>query len=206
MHGKNQDLHGNVPDRAAVALLIVDMINDFDYPGGDALFAATLPAAERITALKRRAKAASIPVLYINDNFGRWRSDFREQVRHCLEDGVRGEPIARMLQPEEDDYFILKPKHSAFYETPLDLLLKHLQVSTLILTGIAGDSCILFTAGDAFLRDFQLFVPSDCTASQSQEDNDRSLERMRKALDADIRPASQLEMSAITPREAGRTE
>lgn len=200
MPDKNANLHGNVTDHSPVALLIVDMINDFEFPGGEELFAATQPVAERITHLKQRAKTARIPVLYVNDNFGKWRSDFREQIRHCLEDGIRGEEIVRGLKPEEDDYFILKPKHSAFYETPLQLLLSYLQVRTLILTGIAGDSCILFTAGDAFLRDYRLFIPSDCIASQSSEANERSLEHMRKALKADTRPSVELNLDTMTTR------
>lgn len=202
MPDKNEDLHGNVPDHSEVALLIVDMINDFEFPGGEELFAAALPAAKRIAELKRRAADAGIPILYINDNFGKWRSDFREQVRHCLENGVRGEAVVRLLQPAENDYFILKPKHSAFYETPLHLLLNYLRVRTLILTGIAGDSCILFTAADAFLRDYHLFVPSDCTASQTSEDNERSLQQMRKALDTDTRPSFELNIATMVSREA----
>ncbi|MCW3098201.1 MAG: Isochorismatase [Chthonomonadaceae bacterium] len=197
MPAKNEDLHGNVPDEATVALLIIDMINDFEFPGGDALLTAALPAAERIAHLKRRAEKAGIPILYVNDNFGKWRSDFQQQVRHCLHDHVRGRPVAQMLKPDEDDYFVLKPKHSAFYATPLDLLLTYLKVTTLILTGIAGDVCVLFTAGDAFLRDYHLFVPSDCIASQTSDENTRSLEQMRKTFDADIRPSDALDLDAM---------
>jgi len=197
MPNKNEDLHGNVPDESAVALLIIDMINDFEFPGGEALLEAALPVAERIAHLKQRAEKAGIPILYVNDNFGKWRSDFREQVRHCLQDSVRGEPVVRLLTPDEDDYFVLKAKHSAFYATPLDLLLAYLKVRTLILTGIAGDMCVLFTAGDAFLRDYHLFVPSDCTASQDPEENSRSLEKMRATFDADIRPSPELDLPAL---------
>src|SRR5207248_2360578 len=108
-------------------------------------------------ALKKRAKAAGIPAIYVNDNFGIWQSDFRSVVRHCLEDGVCGAPIARLLAPEADDYFVLKPKHSGFYSTTLDILLDYLGVRALILTGIAANICVLFTANDAYMRDFRLF-------------------------------------------------
>ena len=197
MPAKNDDLHGNAPDEAAVALLIVDMINDFDYPGGDELFAGAMPAAERIVALKTRARQAGFPVIYVNDNFGKWRSDFGQQVRHCLEDGVRGEPIVRLLAPEDSDYFVLKPKHSAFYATPLDLLLAYLKVSTLIITGITGDLCVLFSAGDAFLRDYHLYVPADCVASIVEEENRLSLQHIARKLDGDIRPSTELDMEAL---------
>jgi nicotinamidase-related amidase len=76
---------------------------------------------------------------YVNDNFSRWRSDFAAQVRHCLDDNVRGRPIAELLQPDEEDYFVLKPKHSGFYSTCMEVLLSHLQVRRLILTGLAGN-------------------------------------------------------------------
>jgi nicotinamidase-related amidase len=203
MPAKNEDLHGNVPDESPVALLLIDLINDFEFPGGEELFAHALPMAERIADLKRRAKAEGIPAIYVNDNFGKWQSDFQKLVRHCLEDDVRGKPIVELLKPEEDDYFVLKPKHSAFYATPLDLLLNYLKAKTLILTGVAGDVCILFTAGDAFLRDLHLFVPGDCVASISKEDNCYCLEQMRKTFDADIRPSTELDLAELMKRSEG---
>src|SRR3954452_7180587 len=110
MPDKNEDLHGNAPDRSDMALLLTDVINDLDFPEGDQLLRHALPMARQIAALKRRAKEAGIPVLYVNDNFGRWRSDFKAQVQHCLEEGVRGKGIVELLRPDEDDYFVLKPK------------------------------------------------------------------------------------------------
>ena len=91
--------------------------------------------------------------------------------------------------PDEDDYFVLKPKHSGFYSTSLELLLEHLGARSLILTGIAGNNCVLFTANDAYMRDFKIFVPSDCVVSETQADNDYALEQMAKVLKADTRPA-----------------
>jgi nicotinamidase-related amidase len=105
--------------------------------------------------------------------------------------------------PEEDDYFVLKPKHSGFYSTSLDLLLKHLGARTLILAGIAGNNCVLFTANDAYMRDFNLIVPSDCSVSQSEEDNKNALKQMEKVLKADIRSWRELNLKALT---AGQDE
>jgi len=192
MADKTEDLHGNAPDNSPLALLIIDMINDFEFPGGDRLYEFALPAAHRIADLKRDAKSHGIPTVYVNDNWGRWRSDFASQVLHCLKDDVCGAPIARLLRPEPDDYFVLKPKHSAFYATPLDVLLTHLKARTLILTGVAGNSCILFSASDAYIRDYHLVIPSDCVASQSVEENERCLLHMRDTLDANIRPSKEL--------------
>lgn len=202
MPPKNNDLHGNVPDNADVALLLIDMINDFEFPEGELLFAQALPMARRLAALKRRAKAAGIPVVYVNDNFGKWRSDLTKLLAHCLDDGTRGEPVARLLRPEPDDYFVLKPKHSGFFSTTLDLLLRYLGVGTLILTGVAGNSCILFTASDAYLRDFNLYVPADCVASNTAKLNRQALAQMATVLKADITPSTKLDLAAI--RDAAR--
>src|SRR4051794_1451416 len=102
MPSKNADLHGNVPDKSKVALILIDVINDLDFPEGDQLLRHARPMAERIAALKRRARDAGIPAIYVNDNFGRWQSNFNNQVDHCLEDGVRGKPVVELLRPEED--------------------------------------------------------------------------------------------------------
>jgi nicotinamidase-related amidase len=194
---KNEDLHGNVPDEANAALLLIDVINDFEFEGGKALFEHALPMARRIAKLKQRAKQAGIPVIYINDNFGKWQSDFQKLIEHCLEEGICGKPAVELLKPDEDDYFVLKPKHSAFYSTTLDTLLDYLKAKTLIIAGVAGNICILFTAGDAFMRDYHLVVPSDCVASIDPEDNRMALEQMKKVLKADITPSTELDLRSL---------
>jgi nicotinamidase-related amidase len=199
---KNKDLHGNVPDQANVALLLIDVINDLEFPDGQKLLTQALPIAERLAALKRRAKQAGVPIIYVNDNFGRWRSNFQRQVAHCLKDGTYGEPIVRLLVPEEDDYFVLKPKHSGFFSTALDILLKYLNAKTLILTGLTGDNCVLFTAHDAYLRDFSLVIPTDCVASLDPTENQYALRQMQRLLKADICPSSELDLAALNrPRK-----
>ena len=181
---KNNDLHGNAPDESDIALLLIDVINDLEFEGGEELLRAALPAARNIALLKKRAQQVGVPVIYVNDNFGRWRSDFKKIVAHCLHDHVRGRPIAELLAPDEDDYFVLKPKHSGFFSTTLDLLLQYLGVRKLVLTGFAGNNCVLFTANDAYLRDYELIVPSDCTASIRTEENDYALKQMQQVLKA----------------------
>ena len=195
------DLHGNAPDKSNAALLLIDLINDLEFDGGKALLQVGLPAARKISALKRRAEAAETPVIYVNDNFGRWRSDFAAQVRHCLEDGVRGRPIAELLQPDENDYFVLKPKHSGFFSTCLEVLLAHLAVRTLILTGMSGNNCVLFTASDAYLRDFQLYVPADCVCSNTRRENQEALTHMQKVLKADIRSSVEIDLAELARRD-----
>jgi nicotinamidase-related amidase len=185
------DLHGNVPDTAPTALLIIDMINEFSFPGAETMFPDVISMAERLAMLKQRVKEAGFPVIYVNDNFGTWQSDFRKLVARCLEEPCRGQEVTKLLRPEEDDYFVLKPKHSGFYATPLELLLAYLKVGRLILTGVAGNSCVLHTAADAYMREFELVVPADCVLSTDKRANTAALEHMKTMLKADVRPASE---------------
>ena len=193
----NSDLHGNAPDNSAVAMLLVDVINDFEFPGGAQLLRHALPAAKRIARLKKRCHHARIPTIYVNDNFGKWRSDFKRLVSHCLKENVRGQEVVELLKPAREDYFVMKAKHSAFYSTTLDLLLKYLGVETLILTGFSGDICILFTANDAYIRDYRLVIPSDCVVSQVKADNQRALKYMQRVVDADIARATDLDLNLL---------
>ena len=130
-------------------------------------------------------------MIYVNDNFGRWKSDFRHTVEHCAKNG-RGSELVRLLRPEQNDYFVLKPKHSGFFSTTLETLLRYLETQTLILTGIAGNFCVLFTANDAYMRDFNLLVPSDCTVSNTKQENESALRIMKKFLKADTRLSSRI--------------
>jgi nicotinamidase-related amidase len=200
MPARNDDLHGSVPDKSDFALLLIDVINDLDFPEANQLLRYARPMARKILRLKERAKKAGIPVIYVNDNFGRWQSDFRRQVQHCLREESRGHEIVLLLQPEEDDYFVLKPKHSGFFSTTLETLLRYLGSTTLLITGLAGNFCVLFTANDAYMRDYDLIIPSDCTASNSASENKEALALMRKFLKADTRPSSKIRLPARKKR------
>ncbi len=206
MPAKNEDLHGNVPDKAEVALLLIDVINDLEFGDGEKLLRFAMPMAEKISALKKRAKRAGVPAIYVNDNFGKWQSDFNKLLAHCLEDDVCGRPLVELLQPEEDDYFVLKPKHSGFFSTTLDTLLGYLKAKTLILTGIAGNICVLFTANDAYMRDFKLIIPSDCVASNTVAENEHALELMKKVLQADISLSTQLDLEKLMRQATDQPE
>ena len=192
---QNFDLHGSAPDSSPVALLLIDVINDLEFEGGEKLLRHALPAARRIAAFKERCVDTGIPAIYVNDNFGKWRSDFKKLISHCLDDNTRGREIVELLKPERDDYFVLKPKHSGFYSTTLDLLLKHLGAETLMLAGFTADICILFTANDAYMRDYHLVIPEDCLASQDEAENQRALKFMERVLKADIRPSTKIDLT-----------
>lgn len=192
----NENLHGNAPDKSNAALLLIDVINDLEFPEGGELLRFALPMARSILVLKKRAKALGIPVIYVNDNFGRWQSNFHAQIEHCLNDDVIGKPLAKLLVPDADDYFVLKPKHSGFFSTTLDILLKYLETKSVIITGVAANICVLFTANDAYMRDYKLFVPADCVASNTEEENRHALNQMRTVLKADTRNSHELELEA----------
>lgn len=173
------------------------MINALDFDGGKALLKHALPAAACILRLKRRAKQAGVPVIYANDNYGQWRSDFRRVVELCSREGSLGAPLVEALHPDDDDYFVLKPKNSAFHRTPLQLLLEDLRSRRLILTGTATDSCVLATAADANMHDLEVWVPSDCVAAQTKPRSTRTLELMKQSMSVDIRPSARISRAVL---------
>ena len=179
------------------ALLLIDVINDMDFPGSETLVRLAEPMARSLRVLKRRARAAGIPTIYINDNFGKWRSDFRATVQYCMKPSVPGHTVAKLLRPDGKDYFVLKPKQSAFYGTTLDTLLRDLKTKRVILTGVAGDNCVLFSANDAYMRDLKLHIPSDCVASNTEAENQYALQLMNRVVKADLTRSTELDLEAL---------
>jgi nicotinamidase-related amidase len=177
---------------AGTALLLIDVINDLAFPGSEVLVRQAEPMATRLAALKRRAARAGVPVIYVNDNFGQWRSDFRKTVAHCTSRTSPGRIVSTRLKPTSRDYFVLKPKHSGFYDTTLDTLLTDLKTRRVIVTGIAGNICVLFTANDAYMRGMRIYAPADCIVSNTPEDNAHALRQIEVVLKGRIEPSSQL--------------
>ncbi len=170
------------------ALLLIDIINDLDFPGSEKLVAKVPFLAETLSSAKDIAKKQRIPVLYVNDNFFKWRSDFHDLLEHCLKPDSKGRLLAEKLKPGSSDYFILKPMHSGFHCTPLELLLQRLKVKRIILCGIAANNCVLSTAFDGHMRGFKIAVPSDAVISEEDEDTLHVLGQMKKLFGADTRP------------------
>ncbi|CDQ20430.1 Nicotinamidase-related amidase [Halobacillus karajensis] len=168
------------------ALIIIDMINKMDFDGGDKLLENSLPVAERLHKFKKEFKKQGFPVIYVNDNFGLWQDNVSDLLKECKQG--RGKPIVERMIPDEDDYFIIKPKHSGFFGTQLSILLDQLGIKNLILTGVAGDICVIFTANDAYMREFNLWVPVDGTASEYNDDNENALRIMKRSLFARTEP------------------
>jgi nicotinamidase-related amidase len=177
---------------AGTALLLIDVINDLAFDGSEPLVAQAEPMALRVAALKKRAAAAGVPCIYVNDNFGQWRSDFRKTVAHCTARASRGRRVSMRLRPTRDDYFVLKPKHSGFYDTTLETLLRDLKIRRVIVTGIAGNICVLFTANDAYMRGLKIIAPRDCCVSNTAADNDAALRQIELVLKGDTTPSEDL--------------
>jgi nicotinamidase-related amidase len=175
------------------ALLLIDFINLFAFPHADKLAARAIVAAQHAAALKARAAKAGIPCIYANDNFGDWHSEFSALVRECRKRGGASAKIAKLLRPDKEDLSVLKPRHSAFYGTPLEFLLDELKVSSLIVTGLSADICVFATAQDAYVRKFKVWIPEDCVAADTPEHEHEALEHMARTLKADTRRASQVE-------------
>jgi nicotinamidase-related amidase len=174
------------------AMLILDMLNQFSFPEAKQLRSHTEEAAKRIWQLKQRVKKKKIPVIYVNDNFGKWKFNSTQIFESCTGEKCLGRDIALLLEPQPDDYFILKPMHSAFYSTSLAVLLDQLKIQQLILTGIAGNVCVLFTAHDAHMRHFKLIIPKDCIASNTRADNEYALRQFKNVFDFKIAASSSL--------------
>ncbi|MGW8140834.1 cysteine hydrolase family protein [Sphingomonas zeae] len=177
------------------ALLIIDMINDLDFEGGEDLREPAEAAAQRIVALRAAADEAGVPVIYVNDNFGHWHSERSSIVDHCDREDSPDRALIAALRPRDSDYFIVKPQFSGFYATNLPVLLPQLGVSRVILTGVAADICVLFTAADAHMREYDLWVPGDTVASESDAHRRWALEIMQHSMCAETRPTDELPLT-----------
>jgi nicotinamidase-related amidase len=160
--------------------------------------------ASRLAALKRRTVAAGIPAIYLNDNFGQWRSDFRQTVAHCTKASSPGRVVSRRLRPTARDYFVLKPKHSGFFDTTLDTLLKTLKIRRVIITGIAGNICVLFTANDAYMRELTLYAPADCIVSNTPIDNEHALRQIETVMKGTLATSTRLVFRPAGPNGGRR--
>jgi nicotinamidase-related amidase len=178
----------NIPKNTA--LLLIDLISSFEFENGDKLLEATIPVAERIAQLRENARAANIPVIYANDNWGKWKEDFKTIVGHFTKPGAKGRDVVSLIQPGADDYYILKPHRSAFYSTSLMLLLENLKVKNLIITGVTTDICVIFSANDAYMRGFNLFVPRDCVAAVEPSHTATAMDLIQRVLKADTSPST----------------
>lgn len=163
-------------------LLLVDFINPLEFPAARRLARPALAAARAAARLKARLREAGVQAVYANDNYGGWQSNFQSVYARCVAAGGVPAEMARLLAPGPDDITVLKPRHSAFFATPLQLLLEQLKAERLVLVGLATDLCVLFSALDAHVRGYQLWVPRDCVAAESPQRQRDALRYMESVL------------------------
>lgn len=192
--GRRKLADGHAEHRSKECLLLVDVINGLSFPGSGPLVRAAERVAPNIRKLAQRARAAGVPVVYVNDNFGQWRSDFARTYERCVQPDQPGRHVSAQLQPEAHDYFVLKPQHSGFYCTTLEPLLDHIGAERLVIAGFSTNMCVLFTANDAYMRGFELVVPRDCTASNSSQLTRAALAHIETTLRGRTTAASSLKL------------
>ncbi|HVE48430.1 MAG TPA: isochorismatase family cysteine hydrolase [Casimicrobiaceae bacterium] len=187
--------------RASTVLLLVDFLNFMDFPTARSLAPHAIRAARAAKALKLRLARQHVPAIYANDNFGHWESDIHAVVDTCIERGGASRELAQLMAPQRDDRSVLKPRHSAFFGTPLEFILAEMGVRRLIIAGLTTDSCVMFTAHDAYLRDYAIWVPSDCVASARPAHTRQALSHMQRVLKAKVAPST----TSLTSVFASRT-
>ena len=176
----------NVHHKSSQVVLFIDLLNHFEFPDGRQLLRRSIPVAGRLVKLKRRARRAKVPVVYVNDNFGQWRSDAKKILEYCVREEAIGKEFVQEIAPDDEDYFVLKPMHSAFYQSPLDALLRYFGATSVTLCGIATNSCIVCTAHDGKMRDLRVTVAGDCCAASSARLHTQALEHMKATAGARI--------------------
>lgn len=182
------------PAPGGAALLIIDLINDMDFKGAEDLKRDAEAAVRATVELREAADRLRLPVVYVNDNFGQWHSERSRLIEHCLGPDAPGRELVKLIEPRSEDYFVIKPQFSGFYATNLPVLLPKLGANRVILTGVAADICVLFTAADAHMREYGLWVPRNTTASESRQRTDWAIEIMRTSMDAETRPTTELKL------------
>lgn len=185
--GKSK-LRGDAVQPSPWALLIIDMINDFEFKHGDKLSRAALAAAPKIKELITQVARKKIPIIYANDNFDRWKSNFKEVISYCSQADARAAKICEMLHPQHEDYFILKPKHSAFFQTPLEALLNDLKTKNVIIAGLTADQCVSFTAADARMREYEVFIVEECVISTTPVIKRNAIFHLKNSVKATVLP------------------
>lgn len=168
------------------ALLIIDMVNPLDFDGAAQLQRHAAVAARALATLKMGLKRQGVPIIYANDNFSDWQRDFPALVRACR-NRADSAALIEPIMPEADDLFVLKPMHSAFFHSPLQVLLQQRGIDHVVLAGVAGDGCVLASALDAHMRQLHVTLATDAIASSSLERNGAALRLLEDAIGADVR-------------------
>ncbi len=166
------------------ALIVVDMLNSNDFEGADALVESAADAVPVIAGLIERAREEGVDVIYVNDNYGHWNSS-RQELVSIAKEGAHPE-LVEPLEPDDDIMFVVKARHSIFYQTPVEFLLSEQEIDHLVLTGQVTEQCILYSALDAYVRDLEVTVVHDAVAHIDSELGQGALELMKRNMNAEI--------------------
>ncbi|MFI0786881.1 cysteine hydrolase family protein [Streptomyces lydicus] len=176
------------------ALIVIDMLNSYEHEDAELLLPSVRTALPQITALLDRARGSGIEVIYVNDNFGLWRSHHDE-----LLDAVLGGPhsdLVEPVRPDEKSLFVVKARHSIFYQTPLEYLLRQRGIETVVLCGQVTEQCVLYSALDAHIRNFSVTVVEDACAPIHQDLAAAALRMMERNMQANVLRAGDEEVFA----------
>ncbi|GGP72830.1 MULTISPECIES: isochorismatase family cysteine hydrolase [Streptomyces] len=166
------------------ALIVIDMINTYDHPDAELLVPSARTTLPHLTGLIDRARAQGVPVIYANDNFGQWRSHHGEIIEKTLA-GKNAELVEPLL-PDDDSLFVVKARHSIFYETPLSYLLAELAADHVVLCGQVTEQCVLYSALDAHIRHLRVTVPKDAVAHIHRDLAEAALRMMERNMGATV--------------------
>jgi len=178
----------------ATALVVVDMLNTYEHDDADKLIRSVREVVPSIASLIERARSQDVDVVYVNDNYGAWDAGPGDVVQRALA-GPHPDLVEPIVPPDDVTAFVLKARHTIFYQTPLEYLLRTLGVERLVLAGQVTEQCILYSALDAYVRHFEVVVPPDAVAAIHPELHEAALEMMRVNMDADVTPAEKIRLS-----------
>ncbi|KQL39088.1 hypothetical protein AN960_11420 [Bacillus sp. FJAT-25509] len=181
----------NQKDKQLPALLIVDLINSFTFKHGSVLAEKSIHMVPKINYIRDIFKNKKLPTIYVNDHYKIENPTQKKLIKHCL--NPLSYDLIKQIQPNEEDYFIFKPNYSGFYLTSLDELLKKLKITHLVIVGVAGNRCVLFTANDAFMRDYNLIIPQDAISSVTDYDEKVAIYMMKDILNATLIQTQEIE-------------
>jgi nicotinamidase-related amidase len=175
------------------ALVVVDMLNTYEHDDADALTRSVREVLPNIASLIDRARSSDVKVIYVNDNYGAWNQGRSELVKRASA-GPHGDLIEPIV-PDDETAFVVKARHSIFFETPLEYLLRTSETERIVLVGQVTEQCILYSALDAYIRHFTVVVPPDAVAAIHPELHDAALEMMRINMDAELTPSADVRLS-----------
>lgn len=173
------------------ALIVIDMINSYDHEDAELLVPSARKAVPMMRRLIEKARSADAEIIYVNDNLGRWRSRVDDMVRDAL-DGPHGD-LVEPIRPDDGSMFVVKARHSIFYQTPLEYLLDQHGIDHIVLCGQVTEQCVLYSALDAHIRKIDVTVARDAVAHIDPSLAEAALAMMERNMGATVVNADEID-------------